>query len=78
MRYDRYNPDADRTNPLAATRVPIDRTYSTAAFMAMLRYNDARLVVEFDKNGNALGRAPNGLPETLKNDSVIVRGQVVF
>jgi hypothetical protein len=78
IRYDRYNPDADRTSPLVATRVPIDRTYTTSAFMAMLRYDNARLVVEFDKSRNALGRAPNGLPTTLKSDSVVVRGQVVF
>ena len=77
-RYDRYDPDADATRQSAASLVPSSRAYSTLALMAMVRYETARLVFEYDKNGNALGRDATGAPTTLASDAMIVRGQVTF
>lgn len=78
VRYDRYNPDKDAAEQVAARLVPGDRSYSTLALLAMARYENARLSIEYDKNGNALGRDASGAPTTLKCDSVTIRGQVVF
>ncbi len=78
VRYDEYNPDQDASEQQGPSLVPIDRTYRTLALMAMLRYDRGRLVFEYDKNGNALGRAANGSPATLADDAVTLRGQVVF
>jgi hypothetical protein len=77
-RYDRYNPDQDASDRLAVNVVPVDRSYSTWAFMAMVRYKKARLVAEYDKNGNALGRDATGAPTTLRSDTFTLRGQMVF
>ncbi|HSY21910.1 MAG TPA: hypothetical protein VK841_07340 [Polyangiaceae bacterium] len=78
VRYDEYNPDQDASEQQGPNLVPIDRTYRTLALMAMLRYDRGRLVFEYDKNGNPLGRAANGSPATLADDAVTLRGQVVF
>ena len=78
IRYDQYNPDQDASTQRALYLVPSDRTYRTLALMAMLRYDRARLVLEYDKNDNALGRDPSGAPTTLKSDALTMRGQVKF
>jgi hypothetical protein len=78
VRYDQYNPDQDASEQRAANLVPVDRTYRTLAFMAMARYDTARLVLEYDKNGNALGRDASGAPATLRDDTLTLRGQVTF
>lgn len=78
VRYDRYNPDKDAAEQEAARLVPADRSYSTLALLAMARYESARISVEYDRNGNALGRDASGAPTTLKSDTVTLRGQVVF
>jgi hypothetical protein len=44
----------------------------------MLRYDDARLAIEYDINRNALGRDANGAPTNLKSDALTVRAQVRF
>jgi hypothetical protein len=77
-RYDRYNPDADASQQRAANLVPVDRSYSTLALMAMLRYQGARLLLEYDINRNPLGIAASGAPTTLADNALTVRGQVVF
>ncbi len=77
-RFDRYDPDADASRQSALELVPASRAYTTFAMMAMLRYETARLVLEYDKNGNSLGRDATGAPATLANDSLILRGQVAF
>jgi len=77
-RYDRYNPDQDASEQRAIILVPSDRTYSTWALMGMLRYKRARLVVEYDRKGNALGRDASGAPTTLRADALTLRGQIVF
>jgi hypothetical protein len=78
IRYDRYNPDQDSSEQRAVQVVPRDRSYSTCALLAMLRYDDARLAIEYDINRNALGRDANGAPTNLKSDALTVRAQVRF
>jgi hypothetical protein len=78
LRYDRYDPDADASEQRAIQLVPKDATFSTWAFTGALRYGPARLVLEYDKNGNALGRGVNGAPTTLKDDALTLRAQVTF
>lgn len=77
-RYDRYDPDQDASEQRALNLVPVDRAYSTLALLAMLRYQKARLVVEYDRNANALGRDPSGAPTTRNDDALTLRGQVAF
>jgi hypothetical protein len=78
IRYDRYNPDQDAHEQQALNVVPRDRSYSTLALLAMLRYEGARLAVEYDHNGNALGRDASGKPTTLASDALTVRAQYRF
>lgn len=78
IRYDRYNPDQDSSEQQAVQVVPRDHSYSTCALLAMLRYDDARLAIEYDINRNALGRDANGAPTNLKSDALTVRAQVRF
>jgi hypothetical protein len=78
IRYDRYNPDQDAHEQQALAVVPRDRSYSTLAFLAMLRYDGARLSIEYDHNGNALGREPSGEPTTLASDTLTLRTQLRF
>ena len=77
-RYDVYNPNADSNRQRAANLVPSDRTYSTVALMGMLRYHEARLLLEYDINRNPLGIAANGSPTTLASNALTLRAQVVF
>ncbi|HEY2409167.1 MAG TPA: hypothetical protein VGI10_24345 [Polyangiaceae bacterium] len=77
-RYDRYNPNQNALERRAENLVPYDRSYSTLALMAMARYENARLLLEYDVNGNALGRAASGAPTTLRSNALTLRGQVVF
>ncbi len=78
IRYDRYNPDQDASEQRAVQVVPRDRSYSTCALLAMLRYDDARLAIEYDINRNSLGRDANGAPTNLRSDALTVRAQVRF
>jgi hypothetical protein len=77
-RYDLYNPDADASQQRALNLVPVDRAYTTVALMAMLRYDQARLLFEYDINRNPLGVGTNGAPTTLANNAVTLRAQAVF
>jgi hypothetical protein len=78
VRYDRYAPDADATAQRAANLVPKDASFSTLALMAGARYERGRLILEYDKNGNALGLATSGAPTTLADDAITLRGEVSF
>lgn len=78
VRYDRYNPDADANRQQGATLVPVDRSYSTLALMAMARHGDQRLVIEYDINTNPLGVSPTGSPTTLADNALTLRAQCVF
>lgn len=77
-RYDAYNPDADASQQRAVNLVPVDRTYWKLALVGMLRYEGARLLLEYDFNGNPLGLGPNGAPTTLAANALTLRGQLVF
>jgi len=78
VRHDRFDPDADAVDQLPFARVPRDTSVSTWAFMAMIRYDKARLVAEYDKRDNAFGRTPSGAPTTLADDSFTLRAVVGF
>lgn len=78
VRYDLYNPDADAQEQRPLVRVPLDPTRETWAFMAMARYKKARLVAQYDRRSNVLGRAPNGSPAKLDDDSFTLRAVVGF
>jgi hypothetical protein len=77
-RYDLYNPDGDASEQRAVGLVPVNRAYSTVALMGMARYKQARLLLEYDINRNPLGIGANGSPTTLADNSLTLRGQVVF
>jgi hypothetical protein len=85
VRYDRYDPDSDATEQQGLSFVPRDKSVSTWSFLGGLKLPDAsgplhvgRLLFEYDKNENALGRGPNGLPATLKSDTAILRAEVTY
>jgi hypothetical protein len=44
----------------------------------MVRYDQARLLFEYDISRNPLGVGTNGAPTTLANDAVTLRAQAVF
>lgn len=78
VRYDWYSPDADASEQLGVSQVPRDPSVSSLAIAGAFRYEFARLVVEYDHRQNALGRAPDGSPTTLPDDSLTFRGEVTF
>ena len=79
VRYDRYNPDADRTDKIAAQVVPRDLTLSTLSVALAAEYAPyVRLTLEWDHNQNALARSASGGPATLGSDTVTFRAQVLF
>lgn len=79
LRYDFYDPDADRQEQLGAQRVSATAAYSSLTVTAAASYpRHGRLSLEYQNNRNALGRRPSGLPTTLGRDVVLVRAQVVF
>jgi hypothetical protein len=78
VRYDAYNPNSDASQQRAITLVPINRSYTTRAFMAMARYRGSRLLLEYDINTNPLGIGSNGAPTTLADNALTVRAQVSF
>jgi hypothetical protein len=44
----------------------------------MVHQGYQRLLFEYDKNGNALGRDTTGAPTVLADDTLTLRGQVSF
>ncbi len=78
VRYDSYDPDSDASQQRAIQLVPISRTYTTLALMGMLRYERARLLLEYDVNTNPLGIGSNGAPTTLADNALTLRTQVSF
>jgi hypothetical protein len=76
-RYEMYNPDRDSTNP-SKPLVPTDLSYSTLALVAGFGTPNGRVVLEYDHNTNHNGRDLMGLPSSLKDDTLILRGQVGF
>jgi len=78
IRYDLFDPDADSLDQRPFAVVPKDSSLSTWSFMATARWRKARLVAQFDKRKNALGRDVSGAPTTLADDSFTVRAVVGF
>lgn len=79
VRYDRYDPDADAREQVGANLVARNLTFSTLAVVVGVLYHQyGRLTLEYDRNGNGLGRDASGAPATLGSDVVTLRGQVVF
>ena len=79
VRYDRYNPDADATDAEGGALVPVDASLSTLALMASVRYQTLlRLMIEYDRNHNAMGRSANGSPASLAADAFTVRVEVAY
>jgi hypothetical protein len=77
VRYDAYNPDRDSTNPTKPL-VPTELSYSTLSVVACFGTPNARVQLEYDHNTNHSGRDLMGRPASLKDDSLILRGQVGF
>jgi hypothetical protein len=78
VRYDHYDPDADTTDTQSGVLVPSTSTFSTLAAAAALRFQNGRLVLEYDVNRNHLGRAVDGTPANLKDNAILVRAEVKF
>ncbi|HEY3253645.1 MAG TPA: hypothetical protein VGJ91_06840, partial [Polyangiaceae bacterium] len=78
IRYDHYDPDQDAREQTPVQVVPRDRSYSTLSLLAMLRYAEARVTLQYDRNRNALGRSSNGAPTSLASDALTARAQLRF
>jgi len=79
FRYDRYDPDADAQERVAANVVPRDLSISTWSVVAAVMYAPwARLTLQWDRQTNPFGRTAAGAPTTLGRDAVTLRAQVVF
>lgn len=79
VRYDFYDPDADRQQQLGLLRIPVSAAFSTlASTLAVQHPRFGRLAIEYQNQRNALGRTAAGLPTTLGKDSVTLRAQVSF
>jgi hypothetical protein len=79
VRYDRYDPDADANDAEGGARVPFDASVSTWAFMASVRLERVvRLLIEYDRNHNAFGRANDGSPASLAADALTARAEMAF
>lgn len=78
IRYDRYDPDQDAREQQAVQVVPRDRSYGTLSLLAVFRYAEARLTLQYDRNRNALGRGANGAPTSLASDALTARAQLRF
>ncbi len=78
VRYDFYNPDRDSAGRALGVQVPESFSYHTWAFTAALRAPAGRLIAEVDINRNHLGRDLGGNPTNLRDNAVVVRGEVKF
>ena len=79
VRYDFYNPDVDAYRQAPTVIVPKDSAFRTWTFTAAWRATGMdRLVLEFQRNRNALGLSANGTPTSLSANTLTLRGQMVF
>lgn len=79
LRFDSYDPDADKQEQFGALRVPVSTVFSTLAVSVAVQHpRFGRLTLEYENNRNALGRSPSGMPTTLGRDAVMVRAQGSF
>jgi Phosphate-selective porin O and P len=77
-RYDRYDADRDAMDREGAALINVHKVFSTVAVMATARWNDARVIVEYDHERNPFGRGDDGAPITRAADRVTLRAQVGF
>ncbi|MEO5769840.1 MAG: hypothetical protein ABIS92_15910, partial [Polyangia bacterium] len=77
-RYDFYDPDRDSANRSLGVQVPDSFSYHTWAFAVALRAPGGRLIAEADINRNHLGRDAAGNPTNLRDNAVLLRGEVKF
>lgn len=78
VRYDLYDPDRDASDTIAGRVFLQERQFRSLALVAAAVESYGRLMVEFDLNRNRLGRDVSGNLTNLKDNAVIVRGQVNF
>ncbi len=78
VRYDRYDADRDANEREGVVLVGVDKVFSTVSVMATARWNDARVLVQYDHERNPFGRDDAGTPTTRSADKVTVRAQVGF
>lgn len=79
VRYDLYDPDADASEQRPFAVVPRDARFRTWSFMAAARWPKVgRLVGQYDRRQNALGRDASGSPTTLADDAFTLRAEVLF
>lgn len=79
LRFDSYDPDADRQEQLGAQLVPVEAGFATLAVTAAVQHpRFGRLSVEYENNRNSLGRSASGMPITLGRDVVLLRAQGSF
>ena len=78
IRYDRYNPDSDAREQEPFAVVPRDLSQSTWSFNLTGRMPLARLIAQYDRRANALGRDTAGRPTTLADDSFTLRAEARF
>lgn len=78
VRYDRYDADRDANERLGLNIVDASKIFSTLSIMAAARWNDGRLIVQYDRERNPFGRADDGSTTTRNADRVTLRAQVGF
>lgn len=79
LRFDSYDPDADRQEQIGSSRVPVSTVFSTLTVTASVQHpRFGRLSLQYENNRNSLGRSPSGMPTTLGRDAVILRAQGSF
>lgn len=79
VRYDVYDPDADRQQQLGVMRIPVSPLFSTlTTTLAVQHPRYGRVAMEYQNQRNPLGRTAAGTPTTLGKDSVVLRAQVKF
>jgi hypothetical protein len=78
VRYDRYDADRDALEREGVAIVGVHKLFSTLSIMASARWQDARFLVQYDRERNPFGRGDDGAPTTRADDRVTLRAQVGF
>ncbi|MBX3154934.1 MAG: hypothetical protein KF773_02955 [Deltaproteobacteria bacterium] len=78
IRYDRYDADRDAFEQQGFDIVNVNKIFSTLGAMATVRWQNARLLVQYDQERNPFGRGDDGQPITRRADKLTIRAQVGF
>lgn len=79
LRFDLYDPDADKQEQIGVQIVPVSTVFSTLTVTAAVQHpRFGRLSLEYENNRNALGRSVSGMPVTLGRDAFLARLQGTF